>query len=380
MAGRLATLLLCLAALLAFARAGAAQVAPAVDVGVIAIANEGVPLATAVTVTPSLRYERPLLLLSTSGTFAGFDTHEWSAHGALAASGFTPEFRGIRGELSGATSGIAYRRIVRSGEARAIGRLHFQRDGFGAWVGAGGGRAWYSGTSHPLSFLDGGGWTRIDDFSISAGIAHVAVAASDSFHTHEQGVIRLPMHGTHTDVTASVSWIHPLVRFDLVGGARRGNVIAEDALWGAVSGAVHLTPWLSLVADVGIEPANATQRLPEGRYALVALSLASRRLPRSQPRNTPLGTFIVPGTQGELRTVRFTVPGASRVELRGDFTDWRPVPMLRDSGEDWVLILRLLPGTYRVMVRVDDGDWEAPPGVPGFKDEFGGMVGLLVVQ
>jgi hypothetical protein len=43
-------------------------------------------------------------------------------------------------------------------------------------------------------------------------------------------------------------------------------------------------------------------------------------------------------------------------------------------------VLRLAPGTYRINLRIDGGAWEELPGYPTARDEFGGVVGVIVVE
>jgi hypothetical protein len=68
------------------------------------------------------------------------------------------------------------------------------------------------------------------------------------------------------------------------------------------------------------------------------------------------------------------------VELMADFTDWTPVPFAERADGVWELALFISPGVHRVNVRVDGGPWQVPPGLTAARDEFGGEVGLLVVQ
>jgi 1,4-alpha-glucan branching enzyme len=73
-------------------------------------------------------------------------------------------------------------------------------------------------------------------------------------------------------------------------------------------------------------------------------------------------------------------PGAAQVELMGDFTSWDTVRLNRVAKDTWEATLRIEPGTYRVSVRVDGGAWGAPPGIPSQRDEFNGVVGVVVVR
>ncbi len=42
--------------------------------------------------------------------------------------------------------------------------------------------------------------------------------------------------------------------------------------------------------------------------------------------------------------------------------------------------LPLRAGSHRLLVRVDGGEWMPPPGLPAAPDEFGGRVGVLLVE
>jgi hypothetical protein len=42
--------------------------------------------------------------------------------------------------------------------------------------------------------------------------------------------------------------------------------------------------------------------------------------------------------------------------------------------------LPLKPGKYQMNLRIDGGNWLVPPGLLSMSDEFGGTVGLLVIE
>ncbi|MDF1504390.1 glycogen-binding domain-containing protein, partial [Roseisolibacter sp. H3M3-2] len=81
---------------------------------------------------------------------------------------------------------------------------------------------------------------------------------------------------------------------------------------------------------------------------------------------------------GAVRRLRVRAPGAGSVEVRGDWTDWRPIGLVRD-GDAWVLAAPLPRGTRRLTVRADGGAWRVPANLAGADDDFGSRVGLLVV-
>jgi hypothetical protein len=72
-------------------------------------------------------------------------------------------------------------------------------------------------------------------------------------------------------------------------------------------------------------------------------------------------------------------PGAREVEIAGDFTDWKPVPLARGADGWWSVARALPPGVRQLAVRADGGAWLPPPGLAVTRDEFGEAVGILVV-
>jgi 1,4-alpha-glucan branching enzyme len=81
---------------------------------------------------------------------------------------------------------------------------------------------------------------------------------------------------------------------------------------------------------------------------------------------------------GQPARLRVVAPGATRVEVRGDWTEWRPMRMTV-AGDAWELTAPLPSGTRRLTIRVDGGAWRVPANLAGADDEFGSRVGLLVV-
>ena len=84
-----------------------------------------------------------------------------------------------------------------------------------------------------------------------------------------------------------------------------------------------------------------------------------------------------PGGGGEL-VVQVFAADTMVVEVAGDFSDWQPVPLVREGGL-LVARVRLAPGKYRVAVRVNLGDWRAPRNLARVRDDYGGEAGIVVV-
>ena len=80
--------------------------------------------------------------------------------------------------------------------------------------------------------------------------------------------------------------------------------------------------------------------------------------------------------------VQFVIdaPAAGYVELMSDATAWSVTNMSRGGDGRWRVELKLGAGAHRFIVRADGGDWIAPPGLPLGSNDFGGPVGLLLLE
>jgi 1,4-alpha-glucan branching enzyme len=81
--------------------------------------------------------------------------------------------------------------------------------------------------------------------------------------------------------------------------------------------------------------------------------------------------------------VRLTLyaPGATTLEISGDFTDWRPVALSRRPGKAdiWGATFRMSSGVHRINVRRDGGPWMAPAGTTRSTDDYDGEVGVFIL-
>jgi hypothetical protein len=86
---------------------------------------------------------------------------------------------------------------------------------------------------------------------------------------------------------------------------------------------------------------------------------------------------FVAGDSAE-RMISVRAPGARRVEVMGDFSDWAPVS-LASAGDLFVAKVAMTSGTRRIVVRMDGGEWVPAANTPAVDDDFGGRVGLVLV-
>ena len=169
----------------------------------------------------------------------------------------------------------------------------------------------------------------------------------------------------------------------------------RSACGGELSTLLTLSRQLSLAFSGGSYPADPVRRLLGAKYftAGVRVALSGREYAAPLPVSDMLATARRSGTEGNAadtrleivpvgagHVVRVRVRGARSVELMGDFTDWQPVTLEHTREHAWEIELHLSTGVHRINVRVDGGAWLVPRGARAETDEFGSLVGVIVVQ
>lgn len=338
-------------------------------------------------VRPMLEWSTPTLSLAGDGGFAQFAGGSWSLQGSAAASGVAPLFSRFLGELALGGVGSTHQDGTTAGEVLARGRLHWAGSQGGAWLGGALGQAWNGVAWQNDRRADVGVWLRHADVTLSAAATPTWLAGSLKF----------------VDGELTGSLVRDRLELSAFGGLRHWSqpVGVAGSSWGGGSAAFWLVPTIALVASVGSYPTDYAQGLPAGSYLSAGLRVATRRSRRDAPAPLEMG---LPATMGrraptiepglllpavsEFRVQpgggtqqRFEVhaPAARRVELIGDFTGWQPVSLTRAPDGNWSVTLPLDPGLHRVNLRVDEGPWGVPPGVPAVADDFGGAVGVLEI-
>ena len=185
-----------------------------------------------------------------------------------------------------------------------------------------------------------------------------------------------------SDVGLGMSWtrralgIEAGAHFGLVGALRRVDPLGTLRISYAV------TSRLSAIGALTSRTAVPTRDLPATQMVTLGLRISGSHAVSDRSGRSP-------ATAAELRvardaagrlTISIRAPRAERVQIAGEFTQWAPLDLERLRGGWWQLRVRTPRGTHRVSVRIDGGRWMAPPGLPPVQDEFGGTVGLLVVQ
>jgi hypothetical protein len=353
-----------------------------VDVGGAALRYADTLSTGAGAITPHVSFDWQSGFLDAIATYSQFTVGGWSTQGVLSGSRFIPAGTQSVIELAALAGGSTHNDGTRTGEGLLNARFHLGRSRRELFVGAGGGRAW-----------DGDAWRSVVLGEVGAAFA---LGPGGAVVTISPAIVNDSLK--YADSQASLHWKRE--RLDL--GAVLGFRVGDQAIttnpnartWASATAVAWMTARVGLVASGGTYPIDPTQGFPGGRFVSLALRVATNG-GRSQPP--------VPGTEEDARperpgaavtgfsarqerpgTVTLTAEagGAQSVEITGDFSNWAPVRLTPTSGpaDSWSVTLPINTGKYEMNIRINGGPWTVPPGLLSMLDEFGGSVGLLVVQ
>lgn len=371
---------------------GRAQLVGTLGAGTGHVTYDNTPRATIMSLSPAVMFEGERTAVSAMGSFTRFDGGIWSAQGLLAGSRFSNAYGLFRGELSGQAETNSHRGLLRTGQVLAQARAHLATGSRGLWLGGGAGHAWRSPAGGQLYRADLGAWAQLSDATLRltatqhvVGVAErqpVGAPMTIAMERSTQGTTIARSTARYLDLDAHVAWSNARVALDAAVGSRQSTGSAGSTTW-VLGGSVMLMERVALVGATGATAFDIAQGLPGGRFASVALRFTTR--PGSGFDIRSRGRAVAEG----LRTIRdiddgavlviVDAPRARRVELMGDFTDWRPMLLRREADGQFALRIHLPPGSYRVNVRVDGGAWTAPPGTTPVADEYNGAAGLIVI-
>ena len=372
-----------LTALLLVARASQAQrVESNLDVGGAALRYADTLTTGAATITPHLVADWGSTYLEGYGTYSQFTSGGWSAQGSLSASRFIPARRGFLGEIGAFVGGSTHNDGTRTGEVIANGRLHLTRASGELFAGLGVGRTWDAIAWRSVLLGEVGG--SVGSGPVSASVTVTPTMVNDSIK--------------YADTQATLSRKGEVVDLSALLGFRMGDQLtalsANVRSWASASATLWVSPRIGVALGAGNYPVDPTQGFPGGRFVSLSIRLRQGRptqLPSDQssqqspavvaPEIVPAASrFLVSRSGGDLVTLQVNVPGARLVEINGDFTNWIPVPLVPATGDRWSVNVPIKKGKYQMNMRVDGGPWIVPPGLLSMADEFGGTVGLLVIE
>lgn len=359
--------------------AAAAQVRAWADVDVTRVESDAIGESWGATFAPSLLFEPGSgVAVLVGGAYGRYADDLWAMQGTVDAT-LTPRRIGpVVPELS--LSGAA---LTQGGGGSgniltlARGRLHWAGGRAGLWAGAGGGAGDDGVVARSVAFADVGGWAFVGPATVSAALLPTSVDVGGGY--------------LDAELALEATWR----RLGITAGAGRRwwrRPGADDESWASVGLELQVLRRMAFTATTGRFPSDPARGLGDGRYlqfgARVGVSRerdaggwALRQAYRSRP---PIARPVVRAfevrTTPTARLFLVDAPTANRVELAADFTDWEPVPLLRVRDGSWRLERAVPAGSHQFNLRVDGGAWGVPPGVPILRDEFGGVVGVLVLD
>jgi hypothetical protein len=231
------------------------------------------------------------------------------------------------------------------------------------------------------------GTLRLGSFGLQGSITHTqfsqrALRAGAIWSPGAPGVDTLFKHyvNGYDDLRFGAGWSNPV--FSVAGALEQRLGRREFRMRGwHLESSARVSGDLVLFAATGKTLSRLTVDLPARSYTTAGLrwTIGARR-PAVAPAPPPDGTGTRVERVGTLVRLALHAPGAALVEVMGDFTEWEPVPLMLQAEGWWVLTRVLQPGIYHVNVRYDGGPWQAPADLPTRADEFGGTVGVLLVN
>jgi hypothetical protein len=369
--------------------AGGAQSDASVALGMTSIRYDSTGALSTLSVAPTFSTSGDRTSLWIMGSGAQLPNAAWSAQlFAVASRSTRMSTHGFVGDVGVMGGGSAHADGARTGQGMATARLAQWRARGGWWGGAQGGVMYDGVESRPIVRGD-------------VGASYMAQGA-------QWTLTALPTWTQSTTFTdTELQLAVPLARMDLAAslGARNGAELPvfgrDERVWGSVSASYFVTPRAAVVVSAGTYPIDLTQGFPSGRYATVALRVQTSRraaVPSAGGRASQFSLEPVPGSRAEVvggamarhyrlrlfidaGDTRYVGVGRTpvRVQLNGSVTHWEPATMRAERDGAWVWDGIIPDGMHEVVIRVDDGPWVVPPGLSFVRDEFGDMVGRLVI-
>lgn len=369
---RMSVCILAVMAGMSFGNAASAQRAGAsIDAGALNMRYADSVKANAIALTPAVWVESASSSLSATGTVSQFIDGGWSAQATGDGSLFTRRYSLLLGEIEGTAGGSTHNDGSQTGQLLASARAHLTNDYRGVWIGAGAGSGYDGSLWRSVVQGEAAAWARFSAATAFASVTPVAIGDSIRY--------------TDTQLSGSVNL--PVVELSATGGVRSGD---GSKSWGNASITAWIASRIAIVASAGTYPIDLTQGFPGGRFASLSLRIGVRRFPPTtssireiEDLNTTSHSrlrFESKSLGNRMREIRLRAPDAHSVELIADFTGWKTVKLADAGGGWWSATFPITAGIHELNVRIDAGRWIAPPGLSSKADEFGGSVGVLIVQ
>lgn len=397
----------------------AAQIVSKIEAGQYTVSDGSLP-ASVLRLAPAVQLVTPYATINARGSAFLSDQALQLADGIVSGTFTSPTVYGVRAEMIGNASRAMDERSLGTDQVDVQTRVHLlyhQRAGL--WFGGGVARPWRVAVISSADVTDLGAWAKVGDPTRTLGVATFTATFTNFSFTKvasvgDSGSASLSCSGLAVtaqpdamralfsvapaatacdrqsrfgDLEGTVHWDMGAVELTAQTGRRFGDSydVADDSRrWSAATATVWLSDRIAIVAGGGRQPALPLRGLPARTYAMGGLELAywplaKNSVPVSLPRAPLVRSFEYHAGQQGMQRIVIRVGGVETVEVMGDFSDWSPLTLIRHGRELWELSIPMSPGMHQINVRVDGGQWMAPPNMPSMHDPFNGEVGLMVV-
>ncbi|HVO35634.1 MAG TPA: glycogen-binding domain-containing protein [Gemmatimonadales bacterium] len=357
-----------------------AQVDARLDVTGAVVRYDGFLSSGAAAVSSSVAWTTATASVAARGTFLLFESGNTSVQGMVSAGTFTAPAGPWRLEVGGEAGGSAYsgyEAVARFAHLLGHARLHLMGSRWGVFAGALGGLVTSPGASAGgASGASAGAWVLGP--ATAAGITWTRVSVGGA---------------TYDDFQGRARWTAGPVTLEATAGAQGASGAPGSGAYGDVSTTLRLSDRLAAVVAAGSYASDPVSGSIPGRYVTAGLRLATHAFAR---RVEMPGIALTPPTRAApspwLEGARVALElldaqpmlvvyltGTHSVEVMGDFTDWKPVALVAETGGRYRYSLPLASGLQRFNIRLDGGAWGVPQGAALGADDFGNGVGVLVV-
>jgi len=376
--------------------AGAARgqsLSSSVDVGIASGSAFAGPSASALLLQPSIRWDHPSTSVDAQASWLAGPAARMDGDASVSGHYYSPVYGHLRLELAAAAERVAGPDVIASSNAlQGDANLSLSLGAGGLWISRGQRESATKTLPSQVRMFGAGSWRRVGGAVFTAsvtassygglGAGGAAVGASDTLGNIVDTSSRTSsVARQYADLESSVYWSHGALALDGVLGTRVSSSYGQRATWGRAQASWAIGEQLALVAAGGTRaPEPAIGRVGGNFFSLgVRLASAPWIAHALHPGARSSASSFGVRADGSARIIYVRAPAARTVELMADFTDWQPVVMRRAANDEWELELHIAPGSHRVNIRVDGGEWSAPPGAGTVQDEFNGIVGLVVV-
>jgi len=356
-----------------------------IEAGAIRIKQRNRGALVSPTVTLTTRVASTRGAISGSALLVQSRDNAGASQVALGGEFLLPRSQSLRLEATGSATFFDAPEGKRETSTSGMVRAHFARDRFGAFGTAGTGVIGRSIAKFRAVQWDAGAWARRGALN---GVLTMRNSYSRDYplvETSEFVLTNRVMYSVR-DFAGTLSAQFGRVEWQATGAWRNGvgaTVGHTNAF--SMAATARVTSRLALTVNAGKQLAEWLTGVPSahvlGVSGRVTLRGASPRrvAPSRSAAVSPFATDIQrPATGGATVRIRVDAPANALVELSGTFNEWAVVTVSR-VGTLFEQVLQLPPGTHRIAVRINGGEWKSPAGLARVKDDLGGEAGLVVV-